>query len=293
MPLGRCKGHPIMTPSIRTLAWAAISLLAAAPLQAATCSSASPVHRVALVELYTSEGCSSCPPADRWLARQVALGDASGRSNLAQDQRSVALALHVDYWDSLGWKDAFAQPGFTQRQRQLAGLAHTPLVYTPEVFINGREFRNWGSNAAFNAALGSIAQQAAQAHISLRLDSPNRKTLNLDARFAPTAGATTDSGARAQTGSPADLQAYVAVYENDLTRVIGAGENRGATLHHTHVVRRWTGPIALASGQGRLVTSVPLEPGWNSAHLGVAAFVENRVDGDVLQATALPACVEP
>ena len=86
-----------------------------------------------------------------------------------------------------------------------------------------------------------------------------------------------------------DLQAYVAVYENDLTRVIGAGENRGATLHHTHVVRRWIGPIALASGQGRIVTNVPLEPGWNPAHLGVAAFVENRVDGDVLQATALPA----
>lgn len=282
-----------MTTSSRTLAWAAISLFAAAPLQAATCSQTSPAHRVALVELYTSEGCSSCPPADRWLAHQTALGEASGRANAAQTGRLVALALHVDYWDSLGWKDAFAQPAFTQRQRQLSAFAQTTLIYTPEVFINGREFRNWGSEAAFNAALHVVARQAAPERITLRLDSPNPKTLNLEARFTPTADSAMNAGAKSKTASPADLQAYVAVYENDLTRVIGAGENRGATLHHTQAVRRWIGPIALASGQGRIASSVPLEPGWNPAHLGVAAFVENRVDGEVLQATSLPACVEP
>jgi hypothetical protein len=267
----------------RTLAVVASSLLVAAPLQAATCSQTSPAHRVALVELYTSEGCSSCPPADRWLARLAA--------DPAQAGRSVALALHVDYWDSLGWTDAFAQHAFTLRQHQLAALAHAPLVYTPEVFVNGREFRNWDSTSAFNTALSAITPQAAQERITLRLHSPNPRTLNLDASFEPVPE--TPSGARPQAGSQAGLQAYVALYENDLTRAIGAGENRGATLHHTHVVRRWIGPIALASGQGRLQTSVQLETGWNTAHLGVAAFVESSADGDVLQATALPACVTP
>jgi hypothetical protein len=199
----------------RTLTVAASCLLVAAPLQAASCNATSPAHRVALVELYTSEGCSSCPPADRWLGRQVTVTEQAGRS--------VALALHVDYWDSIGWKDAFAQHGFTLRQRQLAALAHAPLVYTPEVFVNGHEFRNWDSASAFNTALNTITQQVAQERITLRLDSPNSHTLNLDASFAPVPGANSD--AKPQAGSQAGLQAYVAVVENDLTRAIGSGEN--------------------------------------------------------------------
>ncbi|NNM64987.1 MAG: DUF1223 domain-containing protein [Burkholderiales bacterium] len=252
------------------------SCAALAPqVQAAAYGQTSPAHRVALVELYTSEGCSSCPPADRWLAREVA--------NPARAGRSVALAFHVGYWDSLGWKDIFAQPAFALRQNQLAALAHAQLVYTPEVFVNGREFRNWNSASAFGAALRSITRQVAQESISLRLDGPSARTLNLDARFAPA------PGARPQP----ELLGYVAVYEDDLTRSIGAGENRGATLHHTRVVRRWLGPIALASGQGRLRTTVQLDRGWNPAHLGVAAFVERRADGEVLQATALPVQLAP
>ena len=261
--------------TLGSIALAGLCAALAPRAQAAAYGQSSPAHRVALVELYTSEGCSSCPPADRWLAREVA--------DPAQAGRSVALALHVGDWDSLGWKDAFAQPAFALRQNQLAALAHAQWVYTPEVFVNGREFRNWNSASAFGAALRSITRQTAQESIRLRLDSPSARTLNLDARFAPA------PGARPQPG----LQGYVAVDENGLTRPIGAGENRGATLHHTRVVRRWLGPITLASGQGRLRTTVPLDPGWNPAHLGVTAFVERRADGEVLQATALPVRLAP
>lgn len=87
-----------------------------------------------LVELYTSEGCSSCPPADRWLGQ---LGEADGLW-----KRYVPLAFHVTYWDYLGWRDRFAQPGFDARQRALAQRANSG-VYTPGVFLQGREWRNW------------------------------------------------------------------------------------------------------------------------------------------------------
>src|SRR3954447_25677509 len=89
----------------------------------------SPPHKVALLELYTSEGCSSCPPADRWL----------NQLKLPRDQL-IPLALHVDYWDSLGWPDPFAQRLFSERQER---LGRNP--YTPESVLDGREFRDRGN----------------------------------------------------------------------------------------------------------------------------------------------------
>ena len=101
----------------------------------AECSVSSGTSRVALLELYTSEGCSSCPPADRWLSGLAAKG--------VNSERVVPLALHVDYWDYIGWRDRFAHPGFSERQRQMAVLGNSTLVYTPQVMLNGRDFRNW------------------------------------------------------------------------------------------------------------------------------------------------------
>src|SRR5438270_8352522 len=90
----------------------------------ADCTARSPDHSVALLELYTSEGCDSCPPADRWLSRfdQTSVAD-----------RVVPLALHVDYWDRLGWKDRFASPAYTERQREQTRRQGSSFVYTPQV----------------------------------------------------------------------------------------------------------------------------------------------------------------
>ena len=119
---------------ILTLAWTP-ALLA----KPADCVAISPSTRTALVELYTSEGCNSCPPADRWLSRQT---------EREWDARQVvALAFHVDYWDRLGWKDRFAQPAFSARQRALAAQQGSRTVYTPQVLVSGRSLPQWQRQA--------------------------------------------------------------------------------------------------------------------------------------------------
>lgn len=106
-----------------------------AAASAQTCSKQSPPHTVALLELYTSEGCSSCPPADKFVSNLRNAG--------LPAEQVVPLALHVDYWDYIGWKDLFASHAYTQRQRWLSGLANTRTIYTPEIFVAGREVRDW------------------------------------------------------------------------------------------------------------------------------------------------------
>src|SRR5512139_200416 len=112
----------------------ALLALAAASAQAMQCSARSPATTTALVELYTSEGCDSCPPADRWLSSLGAKGYAP--------DRVVPIALHVDYWDYIGWKDPYARQAFSARQRKMAALARASLVYTPQVLLQGRDFRD-------------------------------------------------------------------------------------------------------------------------------------------------------
>lgn len=92
-----------------------------------------------LIELYTSEGCSSCPPADRWLSRLV--------DHPALWQQIVPIAFHVDYWDYIGWKDRFARPEFTNRQRQYANESGLSTIYTPGVLANDKEWRNFSWKA--------------------------------------------------------------------------------------------------------------------------------------------------
>ncbi|MFL6703417.1 MAG: DUF1223 domain-containing protein, partial [Paraburkholderia graminis] len=116
---------------------AALALLCASGLVSAAsamCSARSPAHRVALVELYSSEGCNSCPPADAWLGQW---------KNSGATRSVVPLALHVDYWNGLGWTDRFSQHRFTERQQTLTDLAGGHTIYTPEVFVGGRELRTW------------------------------------------------------------------------------------------------------------------------------------------------------
>ena len=116
-------------------------MASAAPAPGAQCKARSGAGTAALVELYTSQGCSSCPPADRWLST---LG---GRFAA---ERVVPLSLHVDYWDYLGWKDPYAKRRFSERQRKLSVLQRMALVYTPQVVVQGRDFRSWNT-ARFDA----------------------------------------------------------------------------------------------------------------------------------------------
>ena len=106
-------------------------LLPALALAEGSCTARSSAVAPTVVELYTSEGCSSCPPADRWLSTL------KGRPDV------LALAFHVTYWDRLGWPDRFARPEYTQRQYSLAQRAALSNVYTPQVLVNGQDWRRW------------------------------------------------------------------------------------------------------------------------------------------------------
>src|SRR5438874_7635397 len=127
------------------------------PASGAQCAARSGERTAALVELYTSEGCSSCPPADRCFS-------SIGRT--FPPERVVPLALHVDYWDYIGWKDPFARREFSQRQRRLSQLQRLALVYTPQVLAQGAEFRTWGSSE-FERTVARINAQPARSQIQL------------------------------------------------------------------------------------------------------------------------------
>jgi hypothetical protein len=251
---------------VHRLAASLAAVLAASVVHAAPgeCTARSGTATAALVELYTSEGCDSCPPADRWLSGLAAAGFGTGRV--------VPLALHVDYWDYIGWKDPFAQPLFAARQREIAAVGRTRVVYTPQVVLAGKDYRGWPARSRFAEAVAAINATPARAGIELAIGAGE---------------------IRAQANVPrpedrADAALFVAAYENGLSNRVTAGENRGATLQHDYVARQWWGPLALdATGTASIARPVS---GQRIASGGVAAFVQSRRTGEVLQALALPAC---
>jgi hypothetical protein len=232
---------------------------------AQACSKQSPAHTVALLELYTSEGCNSCPPADRFVSGLGAAG--------LDTDRVVPLALHVDYWDYIGWKDPFANRLFTERQYWLSAQAKSRTVYTPEIFIAGQELRNWRGATA--AAVRRINERPAEAQIAVSAGAPSGGRLPVEVKA---------KAAR-------DAALYVVLYENDVSSDVKAGENRGVQLRHDHVVRDWIGPVALDGQDGKATLPRPLAvpAGALARNLGVAAFVQTP-RGEVLQALALPLC---
>ncbi|HZZ03848.1 DUF1223 domain-containing protein [Paraburkholderia sp.] len=239
----------------------------------AVCASHSPSHRVALVELYSSEGCNSCPPADNWLSQW---------KNSGAIQSIVPLALHVDYWNSLGWTDRFSQHRFTERQQTLTDLAGGHTIYTPEIFVSGRELRSWSQRDSFQSRIGKVIAEPAQANVALELKPRAKGAFNVDAQFTSKAADTTGQ-----------LNAYVAVYQNALNSQVRAGENSGATLHHERVVRQWIGPVPLVAGNAQIRRDIRIDDADANApagDFGVVAFVENAATGDVLQVGELAAC---
>ena len=251
---------------VRSIA-VATCLLACANVWAAGCEKSSPAHTVALVELYTSEGCNSCPPADRWLSGLASAGFGG--------DRVVPLGLHVDYWDYIGWKDAFAQARFGDRQRAMSRASGSTFVYTPQVMVQARDFRSW-SGTAFDSQVRAINARPAQADIQLAI--------------VPAAGAFRVT-AQAQTISKVGAQMFVALTQNRIVTAVKAGENRGESLKHDHVVREWHGPLAFdADGRAKVERTFSVPAGARATDLNAVAIVQNPVNGEVLQTVALAAC---
>ncbi|MCV0437129.1 MAG: DUF1223 domain-containing protein [Hydrogenophaga sp.] len=170
---------------------------------AQNCEARSGPKPPAVVELYTSEGCSSCPPADRWL------------STLKTQDGVLALSFHVNYWNHLGWRDPFATPETTARQYRLKEALGGKYVYTPQVVLNGRDHRGWGGQGARD--LTPLPSAAAP---GLRLV---REGNQVTAQLAASPAHTTLAG-------------YWAVLQDGLVSKVTRGENAGESLRHDHVV---------------------------------------------------------
>ncbi len=236
-----------------------LGLFAAAAQAVEPISVTSAGRQTAVVELYTSEGCSSCPPADRWLARLVEVP--------RKHAEVLALSFHVDYWNYLGWRDRFSSPAFTSRQRELGANNSQRTIYTPEFFVNGREARGSGKILDLIAAAN---RAPAPIDIELLLRREGGKLL-LELR--------TDDAGRV----PA--QHRYLVYEDNLSTEVERGENRGRRLEHQRVVRYMSRPYGLQSHHRH---RIEIDPEWDPRHVGVAVLVTTPGSRDYLQAVHTP-----
>ncbi len=208
----RSRHSPSPSPAIAAAVAGFTALAVSGASAAGSCTVRSASSVAAVVELYTSEGCNSCPPADRWLSR------------LKADPAVVALAFHVDYWDRLGWKDRFASSAFTARQAEQQASNGARFSYTPQVVVDGVDRPDWPS-------LGTTLASRRPARVA-----PVEIALTRDGdRVLATIGA--------DKGAPKRLAAYWAVTEQDYVSDVKAGENQGVTLHHDFVVRDYK-PVA-------------------------------------------------
>jgi hypothetical protein len=221
--------------------------------------------QTAVVELYTSEGCSSCPPADKWLAR---LGkSANGSANKTGDKEIdvLALAFHVDYWDYIGWKDRFGSPAYTSRQRLLGANNSQRTIYTPEFFVNGIEAR--GSNTILDK-IQSSNQQRTRINLKLTVSKvDNQLLLHVASMPDPTANER--------------LHHRYFVYENNLSTDVKRGENSGELLKHQQVVRYMSPAQSLKPQNSH---QIKISPDWNPQNVGVAVLVTAPGNAQYVQA---------
>jgi hypothetical protein len=227
--------------------------LAAAPFMAngAGCQAQSGAQVPTVIELFTSEGCSSCPPADRWL---------SGLKPLAAQGRVVAQAFHVGYWDYIGWIDRFAMPAHTTRQKQVAQANGLGNIYTPQLVRDGRDWRDY-------AAALSRPPEPARAAITLVRTQDDA----FEASVAP-------------VNADAAWSAYWTVTEHGHSSKVKAGENAGELLQHDFVVRQY-----VQAGQYRGVQKLTLRagPGDGQHARQVNLVVVEPRSGKPLQAVSL------
>jgi hypothetical protein len=235
-----------------------------------TCEVQSQPHRVALLELYTSEGCSSCPPADEWLSELPAKGVGA--------DKLVPLSLHVDYWNYIGWRDPYSSSQYTARQREVARQNRLRTIYTPQMVLNGQDYRAWRRQDIRRKLKDTNALPAA-ANLSLNW---SERQAGSDKSLAIKVQARLNS-----PHSAAQPIVNLAVFENSLVSRVDAGENDGRTLEHDYVVRRlFKYPFAEGHDAFERQISLPMNKDWNRERLGLALFVQDNQSGEILQAMA-------
>ncbi|MFL6291485.1 MAG: DUF1223 domain-containing protein [Thermoanaerobaculia bacterium] len=220
-------------------------------------ASPSPEAGPVVIELFTSQGCSSCPPADRLLSRLAA--------DPALRDRVIPLSFHVDYWNYIGWTDPFSSKRWSERQQGYARAFRSNRIYTPQLVVSGRSGLNGADEAGARKRIAEALAAGPAGRVTLSVEpSPDRLKVKVGAKLS-----------RAAEG-PLDL--WVAVYETGLATKVGAGENASATLHNDYVVRRLEKALTLpgtagAADSGEVVLG--LDRRWKREKLGVAAFLQD------------------
>lgn len=199
-----------------------------------------------VVELFTSEGCSSCPPADAFLS--------SLKNRPGVFETFIPMAFHVDYWDYIGWEDRFARSEYSQRQRQYAREGKLSQVYTPGFVINSREWRPWFGGArdwdASNERVGSLIAELQEGRLKVSFDDKSRNLL------------------------------HVAYLGMGIETRVKAGENRGKTLTHDFVVL----DVTSLPGRGEWLIELPERPEKGQQRTAMAIWVSPIDSQQVLQA---------
>jgi len=214
-----------------------------------------------LVELFTSEGCSSCPPADELLA------------NLAKSQPVagalvIPLSEHVDYWNHLGWSDPYSSKLFSERQGAYAAAFRNSGVYTPQAVVDGGVELVGSDQSKMQSAIASAARDP-KLHVVV-----TRAGSSLRVRVEPSPSGPKGQGA----------QVLLAIVESGLQSQVSRGENSGRRLSHTAVVRKLEVVGLLQDGVFEKEIAVKLDPSWKAENLSAVAFVQERPTGKVLGA---------
>jgi hypothetical protein len=207
-----------------------------------------------VVELFTSEGCSSCPPADAFLGE------------LTKRPAIIPLAFHVDYWDYIGWKDPYASPAFTQRQHDYVAALGLHMPYTPQMVVDGRTDVVGSERDDVEAAIGKAGAQAKLA-VAIEKDGAGYRAV-IPAAAAP-------------PGGPATV--WLALFDSQRETRVARGENGGRTLKEYNIVREWR---QIGSWDGRALTlplPMPKDPGGN----GCAIIVQSGPVGPILGAALM------
>ena len=215
-----------------------------------------------IVELFTSEGCASCPAADALLARME-------RIQPVASARVIALEEHVDYWNQLGWTDPFSLPQFHARQNEYALAAHVENIYTPQMIVNGQvAFEGDDAGRAYEEI--GLAAQAPMTTVELSTapNSRDGQLLDLSVRIS-----------NPKNAKLREANLYLAVTESDVTAFVGSGENAGRTLHHSEVVRSFNAIGRIdpkGSSAGQVVSTLRLPREWRRDKLRAVVFVQER-----------------
>ena len=222
-------------------------------------------RRAVVVELFTSEGCSSCPPADELLGHL--------RQELsAKNIQVIPLGFHVDYWNSLGWKDRFSSAEFTQRQEQYTHALKVDGPYTPEMVVDG--------------AVEFVGNDSGQAQRTVRQQASELETAQV--KIAPTGADQLTIQVKGPT-APSNGNALVmlAITEDNLSTQVGSGENGGRTLHHAAVVRELREVGTLKNGALEANVPLKLEKDWKRNDLRAIVFVQQGPSGKIEGAASI------